>query len=160
MSLSTKSSCFQHYGAVRCRVRLATLLNKLLGEPALIHPFLAEIGKDRRKSSDGDIDTGAAALHLAIRCGSCECLDVLFQIAANKEASTNCFFATIPQSYIPERRPSPWFRDDSITFGRVIRPYRHCQSLTRAGEHQRRFTRQAPAELQRRGQGQGRDPCH
>lgn len=43
-----------------------------LGDPALIHPFLAEIGKDRRKSVDGsaDLDTGAAALHLAVRCAS------------------------------------------------------------------------------------------
>ena len=40
------------------------------GDPTVIHPFLAEIGKDRRKSVDGDIDTGAAALHLAVRCGS------------------------------------------------------------------------------------------
>lgn len=40
------------------------------GDPALIHPFLAEIGKDRRKSVESDLDTGAAALHLAVRCGS------------------------------------------------------------------------------------------
>ncbi|PFH47691.1 hypothetical protein AMATHDRAFT_67134 [Amanita thiersii Skay4041] len=41
------------------------------GDPALIHPFLAEIGKDRRSSAEGDVlDTSAAALHLAIRCGS------------------------------------------------------------------------------------------
>ena len=44
------------------------------GDPALIHPFLAEIGKDRRLSVEGDnsLDTGAAALHLAVRCGSGE----------------------------------------------------------------------------------------
>lgn len=53
----------------------------LTGDPALIHPFLAEIGKDRRKSQGEGIDTGAAALHLAVRCGSCQylisyCLDV------------------------------------------------------------------------------------
>lgn len=41
-----------------------------LGEPALIHPFLAEISKERRGSLDGDLNTGAAALHLAIRCAS------------------------------------------------------------------------------------------
>lgn len=40
------------------------------GDPAQIHPFLAEINKDRRSSIDGDIDTGAAALHLAVRCGT------------------------------------------------------------------------------------------
>lgn len=47
-----------------------------IGDPALIHPFLAEIGKDRRKSNENDtttnLDTGAAALHLAVRCGSGE----------------------------------------------------------------------------------------
>ena len=43
------------------------------GDPTAIHPFLAEISKDRRKSVDGDIDTGAAALHLAVRCGSGAC---------------------------------------------------------------------------------------
>jgi hypothetical protein len=44
----------------------------LEGDPALIHPFLTEIGKDRRASVDnvGGIDTGAAALHLAVRCAS------------------------------------------------------------------------------------------
>ncbi|KAG6815728.1 hypothetical protein H0H93_009123, partial [Arthromyces matolae] len=43
------------------------------GDPAQIHPFLDEIGKDKRKSStpsESDIDTGAAALHLAIRCAT------------------------------------------------------------------------------------------
>lgn len=44
-----------------------------IGDPAQIHPFLADIGRDRRGSSDGDADFGATALHLAIRCASCEC---------------------------------------------------------------------------------------
>ncbi|KAG6877723.1 hypothetical protein C0993_004660 [Termitomyces sp. T159_Od127] len=42
-------------------------------DPALIHPFLDEIAKDKRKStifSGPAIDTGAAALHLAIRCAT------------------------------------------------------------------------------------------
>ncbi|TRM63799.1 Oxysterol-binding protein-domain-containing protein [Schizophyllum amplum] len=49
------------------------------GDPALIHPFLAEIGKDRRKSAekDSDFDTGAAALHLAVRCASVETVGLL-----------------------------------------------------------------------------------
>ncbi|KAG1835395.1 Oxysterol-binding protein-domain-containing protein [Suillus subalutaceus] len=47
------------------------------GDPALIHPFLAEIGKERRKSVDGDINTGAAALHLAIRCASVDTVQLL-----------------------------------------------------------------------------------
>ncbi|KAG6906987.1 hypothetical protein DXG01_011063 [Tephrocybe rancida] len=53
------------------------------GDPALIHSFLAEIGKDKRASTStsssstpspiattSDLDTGAAALHLAIRCAT------------------------------------------------------------------------------------------
>ncbi|KAM6495220.1 hypothetical protein JOM56_009843 [Amanita muscaria] len=57
------------------------------GDPALIHPFLAEICKDKKTLPVGsstsvehlsqaegtgaqEIDTGAAALHLAIRCAS------------------------------------------------------------------------------------------
>ncbi|KAJ7202159.1 Oxysterol-binding protein-domain-containing protein [Mycena pura] len=68
------------------------LLNALRsGDPALIHPFLTEIGKEKRKSADqraasgvastaedaSKIDTGAAALHLAIRCGSLETITLL-----------------------------------------------------------------------------------
>lgn len=58
---------------------LGPWLIPILGDPALIHPFLTEIGKDRRSSTSGqsqvqgkgnDYDTGAAALHLAIRCAS------------------------------------------------------------------------------------------
>jgi hypothetical protein len=44
--------------------------NSSSGDAALILPFLTEINKDRRKSEDADINTGAAALHLAIRCAS------------------------------------------------------------------------------------------
>ncbi|KAF9442720.1 hypothetical protein P691DRAFT_846150 [Macrolepiota fuliginosa MF-IS2] len=50
------------------------------GDPALIHPFLAEIGKDRRSSTDlsaAAIDTAAAALHLAVRCASAQTLSLL-----------------------------------------------------------------------------------
>ncbi|KAF9043191.1 Oxysterol-binding protein-domain-containing protein [Panaeolus papilionaceus] len=50
------------------QVKLLSALRS--GDPAQIHPFLAEINKDRRSSIDGDIDTGAAALHLAVRCGT------------------------------------------------------------------------------------------
>ncbi|KAH9475771.1 Oxysterol-binding protein-like protein 1 [Psilocybe cubensis] len=53
---------------------LAALRN---GDPSVIHPFLAEISKDKRKSVDGDIDTGAAALHLAVRCGSVQTVALL-----------------------------------------------------------------------------------
>ncbi|KAJ7929621.1 Oxysterol-binding protein-domain-containing protein [Mycena leptocephala] len=74
------------------QVKLLSALRN--GDPALIHPFLAEIGKEKRKSSDlragatgstngskdsgaSDIDTGAAALHLAIRCASLETVTLL-----------------------------------------------------------------------------------
>ena len=49
---------------------LVLRLIKCPGDPAAIHPFLVEISKDKQKSTDGTVDTGAAALHLAIRCGS------------------------------------------------------------------------------------------
>jgi len=39
-----------------------------LGDPALIHPFLAGLGKGH--DSGGENDLGAAALHLAVRCAS------------------------------------------------------------------------------------------
>ena len=44
------------------------------GDPARIHPFLADFTKERRASSESsDVDLGAAALHLAIRCATCKC---------------------------------------------------------------------------------------
>ncbi|KAG1741680.1 Oxysterol-binding protein-domain-containing protein [Suillus lakei] len=57
------------------QVKLLSALRS--GDPALIHPFLTEIGKERRKSVDGDINTGAAALHLAIRCASVDTVQLL-----------------------------------------------------------------------------------
>ncbi|KAF8995937.1 Oxysterol-binding protein-domain-containing protein [Cyathus striatus] len=92
-----------------------TPTNTSTGDPTLIHPFLAEIGKDRRKSNENEatirahhpgtsisstpelqhshlvglgiadengnttpgVDTGAAALHLAIRCGSVHTISLL-----------------------------------------------------------------------------------
>ncbi|KAI0268137.1 Oxysterol-binding protein-domain-containing protein [Gloeopeniophorella convolvens] len=47
------------------------------GNPSLIHPFLAEIGRERRKSREGAADPGAAALHLAIRCASIDTVSLL-----------------------------------------------------------------------------------
>ncbi|KAI5119210.1 hypothetical protein M0805_007721 [Coniferiporia weirii] len=47
------------------------------GDAALIHQLLAEIGKYKRKNADDDVDIGAAALHLAIRCASCETVELL-----------------------------------------------------------------------------------
>lgn len=59
---------------------------KLPGEPALIHPFLTEISKDKRKSTEGDIDTGAAALHLAVRCAS---IDTVALFLSHRAISPN-----------------------------------------------------------------------
>ncbi|KAF5319842.1 hypothetical protein D9611_012886 [Ephemerocybe angulata] len=57
------------------QVRLLSALRS--GDAAAIHPFLTEIGKDRRNSGVGDLDTGAAALHLAVRCASPETVSLL-----------------------------------------------------------------------------------
>ncbi|KAF8961157.1 hypothetical protein BDZ97DRAFT_1940113 [Flammula alnicola] len=57
------------------QVKLLSALRN--GDPAVIHPFLTEISKDKRKSVDGDVDTGAAALHLAVRCGSSQTVALL-----------------------------------------------------------------------------------
>ncbi|CAK5274399.1 unnamed protein product [Mycena citricolor] len=83
------------------------LLNALRsGDPALIHPFLAEIGKEKRKSSDqrgsnvssgasvasggkalpSELDMGAASLHLAIRCAS---LDTISLLLSHRAISPN-----------------------------------------------------------------------
>ncbi|KAI9513276.1 Oxysterol-binding protein-domain-containing protein [Russula earlei] len=47
------------------------------GDPALIHPFLAGLGKAQTASRDGGTDIGAAALHLGIRCASIETVSLL-----------------------------------------------------------------------------------
>ncbi|KAI0820585.1 Oxysterol-binding protein-domain-containing protein [Trametes gibbosa] len=57
------------------QVRLLSALRS--GDPARIHPYLADISKDRRTSSESDVDLGAAALHLAIRCASCDTISLL-----------------------------------------------------------------------------------
>ncbi|KAI0641225.1 Oxysterol-binding protein-domain-containing protein [Trametes meyenii] len=57
------------------QVRLLSALRS--GDPARIHPFLADISRDRRTSSESDVDLGAAALHLAIRCASCDTISLL-----------------------------------------------------------------------------------
>ncbi|EJF58501.1 Oxysterol-binding protein-domain-containing protein [Dichomitus squalens] len=58
------------------QLRLLSALRS--GDPARIHPFLADFTKDRRTSSDAnEVDLGAAALHLAIRCATCETVALL-----------------------------------------------------------------------------------
>lgn len=71
MNPYTKSSSYQRFAVVRIsHSDILVVSRRHTGDPATIHPFLAEIGKDKRKSSEGALDTGAAALHLAIRCGT------------------------------------------------------------------------------------------
>ncbi|TFY74707.1 hypothetical protein EWM64_g9304, partial [Hericium alpestre] len=68
------------------QVKLLSALRS--GDPALIHPFLAEIGKEkeRRKSQDNEADVGAAALHLAIRVAS---KDIVALLLAHRSISPN-----------------------------------------------------------------------
>ena len=56
------------------------LIPRIQGDPAIIHPFLADFGRDRRSSAAGDVDLGATALHLAIRCASCTSASHLMRI--------------------------------------------------------------------------------
>ena len=46
------------------------------GDPALIHPFLAQIARESRPPAD-NLDPAAAALHLAIRCASPSTVNLL-----------------------------------------------------------------------------------
>ncbi|KAL0565505.1 hypothetical protein V5O48_016524, partial [Marasmius crinis-equi] len=71
------------------QVKLLSALRS--GDPALIHPFLNEISKDKRKSTDGDLDTGAAALHLAIRCAS---VDTIRLLLSHRAISPNGVYPT------------------------------------------------------------------
>ncbi|KZT24322.1 hypothetical protein NEOLEDRAFT_1170159 [Neolentinus lepideus HHB14362 ss-1] len=64
-------------GAVEPLYQVKLLSALRSGDPALIHPFLTEIARDRRKSEEGGVDVGAAALHLAIRCASCDTVALL-----------------------------------------------------------------------------------
>ncbi|KAI0791876.1 Oxysterol-binding protein-domain-containing protein [Abortiporus biennis] len=57
------------------QVKLLSALRS--GDPAQLHVFLTEIGRERRKSAEGDVDIGALALHLAIRCANCDTIQLL-----------------------------------------------------------------------------------
>ncbi|KAF8147199.1 hypothetical protein B0H34DRAFT_343598 [Crassisporium funariophilum] len=68
-STLSSSSSLQSGPEPLYQVKLLSALRS--GDPAAIHPFLAEISRDKRTPpSSGEIDTGAAALHLAVRCAS------------------------------------------------------------------------------------------
>ncbi|KIY47681.1 hypothetical protein FISHEDRAFT_44834 [Fistulina hepatica ATCC 64428] len=64
------------------------------GDPARIHPFLAEIGKERKRASatltaasrNDNVDTAAAALHLAVRCAT---KDTISLILSHRAISPN-----------------------------------------------------------------------
>ncbi|KAF8521881.1 Oxysterol-binding protein-domain-containing protein [Hysterangium stoloniferum] len=67
---------------------LAALRN---GDPALIHPILTELSRDRSKSSDDTVDLAAAALHLAIRCASYDTIQLLLH---NRAILPNAVYPT------------------------------------------------------------------
>ncbi|TFK84172.1 hypothetical protein K466DRAFT_497061 [Polyporus arcularius HHB13444] len=69
------------------QVRLLSALRS--GDPARIHPFLTDFSKDRRNSAENDVDLGAAALHLAIRCASCETISLLL---SHRSISPNAIY--------------------------------------------------------------------
>ncbi|KAI0053692.1 hypothetical protein FA95DRAFT_1579337 [Auriscalpium vulgare] len=71
------------------QVKLLSALRS--GDPAVIHPFLAEIGKERRRSQDSNTDVGAAALHLAIRCAS---TDTVLLLLDHRSISPNAVHPT------------------------------------------------------------------
>ncbi|KAI0686265.1 hypothetical protein BC835DRAFT_474072 [Cytidiella melzeri] len=60
-----------------------------VGDPAQIHPFLTEIGRDRRSSGENPTDLGAAALHLAIRCAS---YDTVALLLGHRSISPNAIY--------------------------------------------------------------------
>ncbi|KAI0303969.1 Oxysterol-binding protein-domain-containing protein [Russula brevipes] len=75
VSISSSSSSTRLSSEPLYQVKLLSALRT--GDPALIHPFLAGLSKDRNTSRDGVSDLGAAALHLAIRCASAETVSLL-----------------------------------------------------------------------------------
>ncbi|CCL99978.1 uncharacterized protein FIBRA_02003 [Fibroporia radiculosa] len=77
MSDNRASSARSDGGGVDYLYQVKLLSALRSGDPARIHTFLAEIGKDGRKSFEGDSDIGAAALHLAIRCASTDTVALL-----------------------------------------------------------------------------------
>lgn len=104
----------------------------ILGDPVAIHPFLAEINKERRNSVDGDLDTGAAALHLAVRCGS-RTLWHIWYILMNIHGvlnSSNCRLVVGPPGHLAKRDTSVWVRNNSSTPSSVTRTSRHCEPFT------------------------------
>ncbi|KAG8956889.1 hypothetical protein FRC03_010734 [Tulasnella sp. 419] len=67
------------------QVRLLAALRS--GDPAELHPFLAEIG--RKKDADADGELAAATLHLAIRCAS---YDTVTLLLAHRAISPNAVY--------------------------------------------------------------------
>ena len=81
-----------------------------LGDPAIIHPFLAGLGKDH----DGENDLGAAALHLGVRCASgvplCSFLAPLVLIRSSQRKQSPFYSPTSPFRQMlstPRRREQP-----------------------------------------------------
>ena len=110
----------------------------LIGDPARIHPFLADFTKDRRTSSDAsEVDLGAAALHLAIRCATCECVGDMSvtRLYPNRLARRNCGPPAQSPSCFSECRTSSWLWDDGTTSRGFPVQKRRCDFAFGSGGH-------------------------
>lgn len=148
-SLFTKSSYYQPFAVASIGSQKVSRFRSHapplpLGDPALIHPFLAEIGKDRRKSTEDDLDTGAAALHLAVRCGSGASLSLTNPCAAPVTTRTSSWHgcpAALPSSHLAERGPSPGVWHDALASCGRPRPRRYRQFVAGTRLDRRHQTR-------------------
>jgi len=94
----------------------------ILGDPALIHPFLAGLAKGRNTTREGESETdlGAAALHLAIRCASGAPLrSVLSPLSSSFFHSRNSLASALPQVYLTECCSPPSFGNNRTPPGRL-----------------------------------------
>ena len=74
----------------------------MTGDPALIHPFLAGLGKDHNATRESETDFGAAALHLAIRCASGAPLGSVFISLFSFFHSRDGLASALPQVHLTE----------------------------------------------------------
>jgi hypothetical protein len=87
-----------------------------VGDPALIHPFLAGIVNDRRASRESESDLGAAALHLAIRCASgASSPPISHTLTHSYSPSRNRLASTLSQIHPSERHSSSSLGNDSTS---------------------------------------------
>ncbi|OBZ78590.1 Oxysterol-binding C2F12.05c [Grifola frondosa] len=88
-STSTASHSSSNRGSVDSLYQVKLLSALRSGDPAVIHPFLAGLSKEKRNSTDSDVDLGAAALHLAIRCATCDTVALLL---SHRSISPNAIY--------------------------------------------------------------------